>query len=89
MRKEIVFGIEDLRYVEIECPHCHTKVILDMQQPAEFAQKHDFFAPRKCPGCETSYDSAIQPGVDRLQKAYAELLRIGDRVRFHKPVEGD
>lgn len=82
MHKEVVISIADLRYVSIECPVCKTRVVLDMKQKAPFAEKHGFFAPKKCPGCQSSYDSAIQPNVDSLQEAYQSLMQIADRISF-------
>jgi len=82
VRKEVVISIADLRYVCIECPQCQTKVILDMEQKAAFAEKHGIFAPKECPGCHSAYDSAIQPNIDQLQRAYQSLLEIADRITF-------
>lgn len=82
MRKEVIISIEDLRHICIECPHCHAKVILDMQQSVPVARAHGMFAPANCPGCEASYDSAIKPNVDQLQRIYAALSAIADRISF-------
>jgi DNA-directed RNA polymerase subunit RPC12/RpoP len=46
VHKELAISISDLRYVCIECPACRTKVILDMREKSEFAQKHSIFAPK-------------------------------------------
>ncbi len=70
MRKQIVISLADLRFVSVECPECRTVVTMDMQEPHEFAQKHDAFTPKECPGCSRQYDSAIRPNVDKFQKAY-------------------
>lgn len=82
MHKELVTSIADLRYVCIECPHCRTKVILDMREKSSFAEKQGIFAPKSCPGCHSPYDSAIQPNVDNLQRAYQSLLELADRISF-------
>jgi phage terminase large subunit GpA-like protein len=82
MHKELVISISDLRYVSISCPHCGTKVILDMQEKSAFMRKHGIFAPKKCPGCEQPYETAVQPNVDNLQRAYQSLLDISDRIGF-------
>ncbi len=89
MRTEAVISISDLRYVCIECPQCRTKVILDMTERTEFGKRHDFFAPNKCPACQAPYDTAIQPGVDQLQKAYEALAPIAGRVSFRSEAEDD
>lgn len=81
MRKQMIVGLGDFRYVSIECPRCHTRLVLDMQK-REFANEHNFFTPKICPGCSSNYDSAIQPNVDRLQVAYEGLMEIADRVTF-------
>lgn len=82
MRKQTVAALEDFRYICIECPHCHAKVTLDMQEKSEFADKHNIFAPKRCPGCDTAYDTSIQPNADNLQLAYSETLDIADRISF-------
>ncbi|HEX4160718.1 MAG TPA: hypothetical protein VHY79_19780 [Rhizomicrobium sp.] len=82
MHKEIVISIPDIRYVAIECPHCRTKVILDMQEQVGLAQQYESFAPRKCPGCEAIYDSAIQPSLQKLRDAWRLLMKISDSVTF-------
>ena len=82
MHKESVISINDLRYVCIQCPHCKARVTLDMQQKTELLARHGFFAPKQCPGCQTDYDTAIQAGVDQLQKAYQALAAVADRITF-------
>ena len=82
MYQETVISMADLRYVGIECPHCRTRVILDMKETAALAVEHGIFAPRICPGCRTPYDSAIQPNIDNLQRAYQSLLEIADSISF-------
>lgn len=89
MRSQSVISLADFRFVSIECPHCHTKVVLDMQTPSDFARKHGRFAPFKCPGCDAPYDTAVQPNVDALQEAYSRLFAIADRISFiGEPEEG-
>jgi hypothetical protein len=80
--KELAISISDLRYVCIECPACRARVVLDMKERSEFAQKHGIFAPKKCPGCDSLYDTAIQPNIDAFQHAYQTLLPIADRITF-------
>jgi hypothetical protein len=81
-QNEIIVSLSDLRYVEIHCSHCSTKVTLDMAKPSELSEKQGFFAPKECPGCRTIYDSAIRPAVDVFQKAYRSLLDIPNSVTF-------
>lgn len=87
MQKEIVVSLADLRYVSIECPTCHTKVILDMKGKSELWEKHHFFTPKACPGCASGYDTAIPTAVDALRKSYEMLLPIADRISFRGPME--
>lgn len=82
MHKELVVSLKDLRYVSIACPHCRTVVILDMQERSSFGENNDYFCPKQCPGCQTTYDTAIQPGIDGFQKCYKKLSTIADRVSF-------
>jgi hypothetical protein len=53
-----------------------------MELKRDFAKLNNFFTPRECPGCRSAYDSAIQPNVDDLQKAYEGLVKIADRLTF-------
>jgi hypothetical protein len=64
MQSEFIVSLSDLRYVEIHCSNCSTKVTLDMKNPSELSEKHGFFAPKECPGCRREYDSAIRPAID-------------------------
>ena len=82
MRKETWVAVTDLQYVAIECPQCHTQVVMDMKEKSAMAQKYGFFAPKDCPGCRTPYDSAIRETVDELQKLYSDLLKIEARLSF-------
>jgi hypothetical protein len=87
MHKELVVSLADLRYVSISCPQCRTKVILDMKEPSERVNKQGIFAPKSCPGCLNSYDTAIQPSVDAFQRVYAALSAIAERVSFRGEIE--
>jgi hypothetical protein len=82
MQSEFVVSLKDLRYVEVHCAHCTTKLTLDMEQPPEFYKKHGAFVPKECPGCRKSYDSAMQHGVDHFLEAYQALLAIPASVTF-------
>lgn len=82
MYKELAISISDLRYVCIECPACRTKVVLDMKEKCGFAQKYGIFTPKKCPGCDAPYDTAIQPNIHAFHHAYQILLPIADRISF-------
>lgn len=82
-QNETIISLLDIRFVEIHCSHCTTKVTLDMQEPSEFALKHDdAFAPKECPGCRKDYDSAVGPSVNAFQWAYRELSKVGKSVTF-------
>jgi hypothetical protein len=89
MRKEAVFSIQELRHVSITCPHCGTKVILDMARYEPRASR-DYvgFAPRSCPAlsCKKPYDSAIV-ALDTLQEVYALLAKLEGVVWFHADAE--
>jgi phage FluMu protein Com len=87
MKKELIISLADLRYISITCPRCKTQVVLDMKEPSEFSQKHDYFSPNKCPGCLTLYDSAIEPAVANLQRFYQSLLPVADRITFRTEAE--
>ena len=82
MHKETVVSILDFRYVVIDCPQCRTKVILDMKERSALAEKHNFFAPKDCPGCRSEYDSAMRGTIDSLQRMYRSLLQFSDRITF-------
>jgi hypothetical protein len=80
-QNETIVFLSDIRFVEIHCSYCTTKVTLDMQEPSEFSTKHGVFAPKECPGCRKQYDSAVR-AVDAFQEMYRELLKIKDSVTF-------
>ena len=82
MQSELIVSLSDLRYVEIHCSNCKTKVTLDMQELTEFGAKYGVFAPNECPGCRKGYDSAIKPAVDGFQRAYHSLSKIPQSVTF-------
>ena len=81
-QNETIVSLSDLRFVEIHCSHCTTKVTLDMEKPSDFSKKEGVFAPKECPGCRESYDTAIKPAVDAFQRAYQSLLEIPDSITF-------
>ncbi len=90
MEQEVVISVADLRYVCIKCQHCNTQVILDMADPSEVARKYaNAFTPASCPGCQSEYDSAIRPGIDSLQRAYMELLKIEKQIAFRGKFTAD
>ena len=90
VRKETVLSIEDLRYVTITCPHCQTQVILDMANynplSPDRLRERMAFAPRQCPACRVSYDTALT-ALNELQQAYATLANLPGIVSFRAPVE--
>jgi len=81
-QNEIIVSLSDLRFVEIHCSQCTTKVTLDMREPSEFSVKQGVFAPKECPGCRKNYDSAIRPAVDDFQRAYHSLSEFPNSVTF-------
>ena len=87
MQKQFVVLLADLRFVSIECPTCKTLVTMDMKEPHEFTKKYDAFTPKDCPACRHQYDSAVRPGVDALQRAYAGLAAIAEHVSFRIDAE--
>ncbi len=82
MQSDFIISLADMRYVEIHCPNCTTKVTLDMEKPSDFSEKHGFFAPKECPGCRKDYDTAIRPAVDSFQRAYQSLLQMPKSITF-------
>ena len=82
MQTDFIVSLDDMRYVEIHCLNCTTKVTLDMEKPSDFSQKQNTFAPKECPGCRKDYDSAVKPAVDAFQRAYHSLLAIPKSVTF-------
>ena len=81
-QEETIVSLTDIRYVEIHCSNCATKVTLDMEEPSEFSKKYGEFTPKMCPGCRRDYDSAVRPAVDAFQRAYRSLIVIPKSVSF-------
>ena len=82
MKSQNVTEVADLRYVLIGCANCKTTVTLDMKVKTDPAQQHGFFSPKKCPGCLQEYDSAAISTIDSLQRLYAVLDLMADRIQF-------
>ena len=79
MIRELAFDLRDLRQVSIECRHCRTKVLLDLEAFDRTGHKREgeraTFAPTNCPACEEQYDSAME-SLNDLQAAYKKLAKI-------------
>lgn len=87
MEKEIVVSLDDIRYIEISCQHCTTRLILDMKEPHQYAKEKEVFIPDQCPGCRSVYDTAIRGNVDKLRKVYSDLLKISTSIHFRGKAE--
>jgi hypothetical protein len=86
MHEETVVALGDLQFVCIECPHCKTRVILDMEQKFEFSGGI-FFAPETCPGCRKPFDSAIPASLNALQRAYLAVPKpLRPAITFQKRI---
>jgi len=80
---QVVVSIKDLRFAALLCARCNTRVTVDLD--AEFepeSRRSPFVAPRECPRCNTSFDSAVPEALDRLQKIFKSLVKLGDAVSF-------
>jgi hypothetical protein len=73
MHKQIVLSLADIHHVSVGCPHCATKVLLDLRKKSEHAEKYGTLLTNQCPGCRKSYDSALGQAVTALQQAYDSL----------------
>jgi len=62
--------------VGVICKGCGTEIILDMA--SEYKPEGKGFAPDRCPTCETSFDSAVKPALDRF-KAVVRQRRLRRR----------
>jgi hypothetical protein len=86
MRTEISLAMKDLRYVGVMCRNCGTEVLLDMEN--EYKREGKGFAPDGCPTCDTPFDSAVKPALDRFKGVYAALAKLEGTVRFRVPPVG-
>lgn len=91
MRKTSDYSFRELRLVGIVCPHCATRVVLDMDsyEPAiPPRRERPAFAPRLCPTCQAPFD-AVAAGLEDLHRAYRQLAKQG-MIRFlvESPDEG-
>jgi hypothetical protein len=83
MRRELSLAMKDLRYVGVVCKVCNTEVIVDMASTYKpDADMGKGFAPDHCPTCNTAFDSAVKPALDRFQGVYAALVKVQDTVSF-------
>jgi hypothetical protein len=86
MHEETVVALSDLQFVCIECPHCKTRVILDMDRQFEHSGGM-FFAPDTCPGCRKPFDSAVPGNLNTLQRAFLAVPKaLRSAITFHKRV---
>jgi hypothetical protein len=83
MTNETLVTVKDLRYIELECAQCHTKVILDMQNPPQPAKDQGYFSFEKCPACPAEYGGTIRGAINAIQRAFESLLSTAPHlVRF-------
>ena len=82
MHKETIVSLGDLRHVHVGCQHCKTRIVLDLQEPSTFAQKHGVVLPAECPGCRKAYDLTLVGGLDEFQKSYTALVRLAKWISF-------
>ncbi len=82
MTKEVVVSLSEIRYVSVACGNCTTRVVLDLQDKSDHAKKYGLILSGECPGCRRTYDSAMNPGLSELQRAYDSLLPIEGNISF-------
>jgi uncharacterized protein (UPF0212 family) len=81
MHDQIVISIRDLRLVTIGCPHCNTKVTLDLDMEFQ-PPRSPFLALTECPRCGSPFDSAIPGAIQGLYKIYTALAKLRNAVTF-------
>lgn len=85
--KQLLFSIQELRYVSITCFHCRTQITLDMANfdrptsDTDRETRRKTFTPRSCPACKNDFDTALQ-SLDSFQAAYQQLSKLEGVVGF-------
>jgi DNA-directed RNA polymerase subunit RPC12/RpoP len=82
MHEQTVVSIKDLRFATLRCPHCRTRVTLDLALSLGYQGRSASLAPDQCPRCGSALHSNVAPGLEHLQKAYALLAKLGNSVTF-------
>ena len=86
MQRQIVISLADLRYVSLECDHCHSILTLDMAKVSEHQEKYGVFFPRVCSVCQKAFDTATE-NLDSFRRCYRSLLPIAGRITFRGELE--
>ena len=86
MANQKTFTTEEWRHVVILCPHCATRVTLDMAEfvpriPPRSDEKRKAFTPAHCPACGNGYDTALSE-LNEFQHAYLALAKLKGVVAF-------
>jgi hypothetical protein len=83
MHTEFIISLNDLRFVSIECPHCGTRVTLDMSREDFSVGGRNVFGPEACAGCRKAFDSTVARSVDALHRVYKDLPEaVGKCITF-------
>ena len=88
LQRQIVCSLRDLRYVSVECKHCHSFLTVDMTTQTDFQTQNNVFIPAACPVCRQGYDSALK-NLFTMRSVYEALLPVGDRITFRSQPESD
>ncbi len=82
MTNEAVISLEDIRCVSVSCLNCKTKVLLDLREKSDHADRYGLTLPGECPVCRKPYDSALNGALTSLQVAYDAVRVIENRLSF-------
>lgn len=75
MTHEVIVPIGDLRYLSLECFHCKTHIVLDMDVEIKATMIRSNASPLVCSMCDSPFDSAVSANLGLLRKAYKELSK--------------
>ena len=90
MHAEFFISLSDLRFVSIRCPHCGTRITLDMAQDDFSVGGRYIFGPESCAGCRKPFDSTVAQNINALHAVYKGLPQaVAECITFSSPKTED
>ncbi len=76
MHREVIIPFSDLRTVSVECGHCQTLIILNIEG------QHDV---THCPACNREFEPGVKNGLVRWRALYDIAKEANHKLSFRIP----